>query len=283
MDLSTLTKVQPSSEEKNVMKHTHSNADNKNVVFVLHPSNNLILVDWNDTIGVYLCGEKFIPYNESLKSYILFLLLAIFGVILLFLSYFKAIHPLFSVLGIAFGTPHMIFDMLLWQQKIAFAILLNLRQVPEILNDLIFLGVFVGGYCTDCETIESLPPLLLSFAIVLCNICVRFYDAINPSISRIGIVLALCILIVFYGALLVGFYSGTLDIPSYSLTLFSALDVNAGSLIFSCLNHMILCVLLQLITKIRQPHNTAFIRSGMEFRMMEKEKFDNYAKQSYKL
>lgn len=78
MDLSTLTKVQPSSEEKNVMKHTHSNADNKNVVFVLHPSNNLILVDWNDTIGVYLCGEKFIPYNESLKSYILFLLLAIF-------------------------------------------------------------------------------------------------------------------------------------------------------------------------------------------------------------
>jgi hypothetical protein len=71
----------------------NNNNRNKNYnIHVLQPNVDSFEINWNDTFGVKWFGDSFIPYNDSVFCYIIFLLLALVGGVFLILSWYPSIY-----------------------------------------------------------------------------------------------------------------------------------------------------------------------------------------------
>jgi hypothetical protein len=233
-----------------------------------------LYIDWGKTVGVYLLGERFLPFCRDVRLFRILLAGACVGAVVIFTSWYKAIGPMWALLGVAIGMPHMVYDVLLWQQVIATQLMLSATAVTIMLNNILFLTMTVL-LCTRLDDALSAVPLMAAALMVaLSNTCVFFYDAIHPVIAKKALGVALGVLFCIGSFVVYSIFADNVILPDVVLPL-GGFEVNAKSLMFGCLQNMIVMWLLQLFKLSSSPLSLKVLQSGVEIQTVSRQTYQH--------
>jgi hypothetical protein len=103
---------------------------------------------------------------------------------------------------------------------------------------------------------------------------VCFYDAIHPAIARHGLIAALFAMFFLLMIIVIGMYSNYADLVDFNLAFLGKFEVNAKSLLFNCVQNMILMCFMQSLKRFMFPNHFTMVISKVELKTMNKGIFD---------